>query len=94
MDEPWSNRPWSKAVLYELHIGTFTEEGTFLAAIEKLDHLVQLGVTGIEIMPVAADDQVYVRRLQFWPVGSFQDVFLQKTLLVSARVGTTPRTAQ
>ncbi len=52
-DGDWANRPWSEAVLYELHVGTFTEEGTFLAAIEKLDHLVELGVTGIEIMPVA-----------------------------------------
>jgi maltooligosyltrehalose trehalohydrolase len=40
-------------VLYELHIGTFTPEGTFLAAIDKLDDLVQLGITAIEIMPVA-----------------------------------------
>ncbi|RXH53989.1 Malto-oligosyltrehalose trehalohydrolase [Granulicella sibirica] len=40
-------------MLYELHVGTFTTEGTFLAAIEKLDYLVDLGITGIEIMPVA-----------------------------------------
>jgi maltooligosyltrehalose trehalohydrolase len=52
-DSAWRGRPWSDAVLYELHVGTFTEEGTFLAAIEKLDHLVQLGVTAIKIMPVA-----------------------------------------
>lgn len=52
-DSSWRGRPWSDAILYELHVGTFTEEGTFLAAIEKLDHLVQLGVTAIEIMPVA-----------------------------------------
>ncbi|MDW5266852.1 MAG: malto-oligosyltrehalose trehalohydrolase [Edaphobacter sp.] len=52
-DSAWRGRPWSDAVLYELHIGAFTEDGTFLAAIEKLDHLVQLGVTAIEIMPVA-----------------------------------------
>lgn len=52
-DGQWTGRPWSEAVLYELHVGTFTEDGTFLAAIEKLDHLVRLGVTGIEIMPIA-----------------------------------------
>jgi malto-oligosyltrehalose trehalohydrolase len=52
-DSAWRGRPWSDAVLYELHVGAFTQEGTFLAAIEKLDHLVQLGVTAIEIMPVA-----------------------------------------
>jgi malto-oligosyltrehalose trehalohydrolase len=52
-DAAWEGRPWSDAVLYELHVGAFTEEGTFLAAIDKLDHLVRLGVTAIEIMPVA-----------------------------------------
>ncbi|HEY4358664.1 MAG TPA: malto-oligosyltrehalose trehalohydrolase [Acidobacteriaceae bacterium] len=52
-DLDWKGREWSEAVLYELHIGAFTPEGTFRAAIEKLDHLVHLGVTGIEIMPIA-----------------------------------------
>jgi len=46
--------PLSEAVVYELHIGTFTPAGTFQSAIEKLDHLVQLGVTHVELMPVAA----------------------------------------
>ena len=41
------------AVIYELHIGTFTPEGTFDAAIDRLDHLVDLGVTHVELMPVA-----------------------------------------
>ena len=52
-DAGWSGRPWEEAVLYELHIGTFTPEGTFRAAIGRLDHLAALGVTAIEIMPVA-----------------------------------------
>ena len=52
-DSRWQGLPWEKAVLYELHIGTFTEAGTFLGAIERLDHLVDLGVTGIELMPIA-----------------------------------------
>ncbi|MBB5252674.1 malto-oligosyltrehalose trehalohydrolase [Sulfurisphaera ohwakuensis] len=39
-------------IIYELHIGTFTQEGTFYSAVEKLDYLVDLGVTAIEIMPV------------------------------------------
>jgi maltooligosyltrehalose trehalohydrolase len=43
----------SAAILYELHVGTFTPAGTFAAAIEKLDHLVRLGVTHVELMPVA-----------------------------------------
>ncbi len=52
-DGAWRGRPWEETVLYELHIGTFTPEGTFLAAIDRLDHLAALGVTAIEIMPVA-----------------------------------------
>ena len=41
------------AVIYELHVGTFTPRGTFVAAVEQLDHLVQLGVTHVELMPIA-----------------------------------------
>jgi malto-oligosyltrehalose trehalohydrolase len=52
-DAEWRGRPWHEAVLYELHIGAFTAEGTFRAAIARLDHLAALGVTAIEIMPVA-----------------------------------------
>lgn len=52
-DADWRGRPWAEAVIYELHIGTFTAEGTFRAAIGKLDHLAGLGVTVIEIMPVS-----------------------------------------
>jgi len=49
----WRGRPWEEAVLYELHLGTFTDAGTFTAAIAKLDYLLDLGVTAIEMMPVA-----------------------------------------
>jgi maltooligosyltrehalose trehalohydrolase len=49
----WSGREWDDVVLYELHIGAFTNKGTFRSAIGKLDHLVRLGVTAIELMPVA-----------------------------------------
>jgi maltooligosyltrehalose trehalohydrolase len=52
-DANWHGRPWHEAVIYELHVGCFTPEGTFLAAIERLDALVALGVTAIELMPVA-----------------------------------------
>ncbi|KKB09273.1 malto-oligosyltrehalose trehalohydrolase [Devosia chinhatensis] len=52
-DRGWVGRPWEETILYELHIGTFTEEGTFRAAIDKLDHLCALGVNTIELMPVA-----------------------------------------
>jgi maltooligosyltrehalose trehalohydrolase len=52
-DQRWQAPPLSAAVIYELHIGTFTPNGTFDAAIEKLDHLIQLGVTHVELMPIA-----------------------------------------
>ena len=50
--EDWRGRSWDDAVLYELHVGAFTPEGTFIAAAERLDHLADLGVTAVEIMPV------------------------------------------
>jgi malto-oligosyltrehalose trehalohydrolase len=53
-DGAWRGRPWTGAVLYELHVGTFTREGTYAAATERLDYLAELGVTGIELMPLAA----------------------------------------
>lgn len=52
-EDGWRGRPWHEAVIYELHIGCFTPAGTFTAAIDRLDDLVRLGVTAIEIMPVA-----------------------------------------
>jgi maltooligosyltrehalose trehalohydrolase len=52
-DENWKGRPWEEAVIYELHVGTFTPEGTFAAAEAKLDYLSKLGVTAVEIMPVS-----------------------------------------
>ncbi|MEZ2410696.1 alpha-amylase family glycosyl hydrolase [Bosea sp. RCC_152_1] len=51
-DADWSGRPWEEAIIYELHIGTFTHEGTFQAALQRLDHLVFLGITAIQIMPL------------------------------------------
>jgi len=51
-DQRWQAPPLSSAVIYELHIGTFTPEGTFDSAIARLDYLVALGVTHVEIMPV------------------------------------------
>lgn len=52
-DVDWQGRPWHEAVIYELHVGTFTAEGSFQAAMQHLDYLVELGVTAIELMPVA-----------------------------------------
>ncbi len=51
-DKHWQARPLASAILYELHIGTFTPEGTFKGALQKLDYLVDLGITHVEIMPV------------------------------------------
>ncbi|MCV7201624.1 malto-oligosyltrehalose trehalohydrolase [Mycolicibacterium peregrinum] len=53
-DSGWAGRSISGAVIYELHVGTFTPEGTFDSAIDKLDHLVDLGVDFVELMPVNA----------------------------------------
>lgn len=53
-DDDWAGRKVEGAVIYELHIGTFTAAGTFDSAIEKLDHLVDLGVDFVELMPVNA----------------------------------------
>ena len=53
-DAQFQAPPLSGGIVYELHVGTFTSLGTFDAAIEKLDYLVQLGVTHVELMPVAA----------------------------------------
>ncbi len=52
-DKLWSGISLASAVLYELHIGTFTQEGTFGAAIERLGYLQDLGITHVEVMPVA-----------------------------------------
>jgi len=51
-DGSWTGRQLPGAVLYELHVGTFTPQGTFDAAIERLDHLVDLGVDLVELLPV------------------------------------------
>jgi maltooligosyltrehalose trehalohydrolase len=49
----WRGRPWEETVLIETHTGTFTQDGTWRAMIEKLDHLVKAGITALELMPLA-----------------------------------------
>src|ERR1700709_1544874 len=56
---PWTDDAWTGAsaddlVIYELHVGAFTGGGTFDSAIERLDHLVELGITAVEVMPIAS----------------------------------------
>lgn len=53
-DALWQGRPWEDVVLYEMHTGTFTPEGTFRSAEPKLDYLAGVGVTAIEMMPVSS----------------------------------------
>ena len=53
MDDDWRGLPLEDYVLYEMHVGTFTERGTFESAIAQLDELRDLGVTALELMPVA-----------------------------------------
>jgi malto-oligosyltrehalose trehalohydrolase len=55
---PWKDKSWKgiakrDLVIYELHLGSFTAQGTYLAAIERLDSLVDLGITAIEVLPLA-----------------------------------------
>ncbi len=52
-DGSWRGRPWEEAVIYELHAGTFTAQGTYRAVEERLDYLRDVGITAIEIMPVS-----------------------------------------
>jgi len=51
-DQAWKGKDLSELIIYELHIGTFTPEGTFRAAAERLDYLLELGANTIELMPV------------------------------------------
>jgi len=55
-DAGWSGRPLAGRVVYELHTGTFSPQGTFAGVVERLDHLVELGVDAIEVMPIATFD--------------------------------------
>lgn len=49
----WEGRPWEQAIVYELHVGTFTREGNYDGVFHRLDYLSELGVTVIELMPLA-----------------------------------------
>jgi maltooligosyltrehalose trehalohydrolase len=87
-DAAWRGRPWHEAVVYELHIGTFTEEGTFQAARERLTELAELGITAIELMPLAdfpgARNWGYDGVLQFAPDASYGSPDDLKALVAAA----------
>jgi maltooligosyltrehalose trehalohydrolase len=53
-DRKWTGKQLAGCIIYELHVGTFTPEGTLTAAIDRLDHLVELGIDFVELMPVNA----------------------------------------
>lgn len=52
-DDDWRGKPWNEAIIYEMHVGTFSPEGTYEGVGQKLDYLLDLGVTAIEIMPLS-----------------------------------------
>jgi maltooligosyltrehalose trehalohydrolase len=52
-DGDWRGRPWEETVIYEFHVGTFTSAGTYAGAREKLRYLADLGITAVELMPLA-----------------------------------------
>src|SRR5579885_3692304 len=94
-NENWRGRPWEEAVVYELHVGTFSPEGTFAGAERKLDYLADLGVSAVEVMPVSSfpgdRNWGYDGVLPFAPAGAygrpddfkrFVDVAHSKNLMV------------
>ena len=52
-EEKWAGRPWEEAAIYELHVGAFSPEGNYRGVMDKLDYLIALGITAIELMPLA-----------------------------------------
>jgi maltooligosyltrehalose trehalohydrolase len=84
----WRGRPWSEAVVYELHVGSFTAEGTFAAALQRLPALADLGVTALELMPLAAfpgnRNWGYDGVLQFAPAACYGTPDELKALIDSA----------
>jgi maltooligosyltrehalose trehalohydrolase len=87
-DEGWRAPPWPTVVIYELHVGAFTAEGTFAAVAARLEHLAQLGVTAVELMPVAAfpgtRDWGYDGVLPYAPQGSYGTPQELKALIAAA----------
>src|SRR6266853_37757 len=87
-DEHWRAPPWRAAVIYELHVGAFSPEGTFAGAAARLEHLARLGVTAVELMPVAAFPGArgwgYDGVLPYAPQGSYGTPQQLKALIAAA----------
>ncbi|WP_218068281.1 malto-oligosyltrehalose trehalohydrolase [Candidatus Thiosymbion oneisti] len=87
-DADWYGRPWEEAVVYELHVGAFSPQGSFAAVTRCLDYLAELGVTAIELMPIAdfhgARNWGYDGVLPFAPDSSYGRPEDLKALIQSA----------
>ncbi len=87
-DRSWRGRAWEEAITYELHVGTFTAEGTFRGAEQKLDYLRDLGITAVELMPLSdfpgARNWGYDGVLPFAPDSSYGRPENLKQLIQSA----------
>jgi malto-oligosyltrehalose trehalohydrolase len=87
-DLEWRGRPWHEAVIYELHVGTFSPEGTFAGVEKKLDHLLALGISAIELMPIAdfpgKRGWGYDGVLQFAPESAYGTPAQLKSLIAAA----------
>jgi len=87
-DGAWRGRPWHEAVIYELHVGTFTPEGSFAGVERQLDYLAALGITVIELMPIAdfpgARGWGYDGVLPFAPDASYGTPADLKSLIAAA----------
>jgi malto-oligosyltrehalose trehalohydrolase len=87
-DAGWRGRPWHEAVIYELHVGTFSAGGDFDGVRRRLDYLAELGVTALELMPVAdfpgRRGWGYDGVLPFAPDGAYGSPAALKTLVQEA----------
>jgi len=87
-DTNWRGMPWEEAVIYELHVGTFSPAGTFAGVQDKLDYLAGLGVTAIELMPLSdffgKRNWGYDGVLPFAPDSSYGRPEVLKNLIQSA----------
>ncbi|HEY2864423.1 MAG TPA: malto-oligosyltrehalose trehalohydrolase [Casimicrobiaceae bacterium] len=87
-DDDWIGRRWDEAVVYELHVGTFTAEGTFAAIEARLDYLRDVGVTALELMPIGefsgSRGWGYDGVLPFAPESSYGEPAALKQLVVAA----------
>lgn len=87
-DDDWVGRRWEEAVVYELHVGTFTAEGTFAAIEARLDYLRELGVTALELMPIGefggSRGWGYDGVLPYAPESSYGEPAALKQLILAA----------